>query len=186
MELKKLAQDSPDVALVKNLNEQAFPDNERVSIDALFEFGKDGSMDILGIYSGNVFAGFFVIRRFRHFAYIAYFAVCPEKRSQGIGSAALHLLRAFYSGSQIVVDFESPDETCDNNAQRLRRRQFYYRNGFYETGWYQFYMETEFEIACSDPEFDKPGFDDLIADIHIHAPEFNPHLYRKGSQVSLS
>lgn len=178
MELKKLKPDSPDVALVKKLNDQAFPDHERVSIDALFAFGSDGSMDILGIYDRAEFAGFFVIRTFRNFAYIAYFAVCPEKRSQGIGGNALRLLKEFYSGCQIVVDFEAPDESCENNSQRLRRRSFYYRNGFFATDWYQFYMETEFEIACSDPDFDKSGFDALIADIHARVPDFDPHLYR--------
>lgn len=179
MQLKKLIQHSPDALLAEQLNEQAFPENEHVSLNALYDFGQDGSMDILGIYAEDVFAGFFVIRRFRQFAYIAYFAVCPERRSQGIGSAALGLLRAFYPGCQIVVDFEAPDVNCPNNAQRLRRRDFYYRNGFFQTGWYQFYMETEFEIACSEPDFDKPGFEALNADIHARAPEFDPHLYRR-------
>lgn len=183
MELKKLTPSSPDVALVEQLNMQAFPENERVSIQGLFAFGQDGSMDILGIYAEQEFAGFFVIRKFRNFSYIAYFAICPEKRSRGIGSAALRCLREFYPEQQIVVDFESPDESCANNSQRLRRRSFYYRNGFFETGWYQFYMETEFEIACSDTKFDKAGFDDLIADIHAKAPEFDPHLYRKNGQI---
>ena len=182
MELKKIKRDSPDAALVEKLNNEAFPANERVSINGIFDFGKDGSLDILGIYDVGEFVGFYVIRVFGHFAYIAYFAVCPEKRSQGIGGAALRLLGEYYPERQIVVDFEAPDESCGNNAQRLRRRGFYYRNGFYETGWYQFYMETEFEIACSEPEFDKSGFDELIADIHARAPEFDPHLYRKDNE----
>lgn len=185
MELRKIEQTAPDVLKMAALNEEAFPENERVSIYDLYRFGADGSMDMLGIYNdADEFAGFFVIRKFRHFAYIAYFAVCAEKRSQGIGSTALRLLKAYYPGRQIMVDFESAVPESPNYAERIRRRRFYYRNGFFETGWYQFYMETEFEIACSVPEFDKSGFDALIADIHAHAPDFHPTLYRKDGQAS--
>ncbi len=41
-------------------------------------------------------------------------------------------------------------------------------------------METEFEIACSEPHFDKTEFEGLIAEIHAKAKDFNPKLYRKN------
>ncbi len=179
MELIQLFPDSADISQVKRLNLEAFPDNERVDIDDLFEFGSDGKMDILGIYRDGEFCGFFVIRKSERIAYIAYFAVCAEKRSQGIGGAALRALAESYPGRQIVVDFEALDEVSGNNAQRQRRRDFYYRNGFFETGWFQFYMQTEFEIACISPVFDKDGFEQMIAEIHERAPEFDPHMYKK-------
>ena len=178
MLLKKLSKNDIDVRLIKELNEQAFPDNERVSIDGLFDFGSDGSMDILGIY-GSSFTGFFVIRKFKQIAYIAYFAICPEMRCKGNGSHALKLLKEYYHDRQIVVDFEALDEHHKDNQQRIRRRDFYLRNGFNETGWFQFYMDTEFEIFCSDLNFNKTQFDGMNADIHSKYPDYDPHPYRK-------
>ncbi len=179
MELRKLSRSSDDIPLLEKLNNEAFPDNERVPIPVMFSFSEKNGMDILGIYVNGEFSGFFIIRKLEKCAYIAYFAVCPEKRSKGIGGCALKMLSKYYSGCQIVVDFEAPDENSGNNAQRLRRRAFYYRNGFFPTGYYQYYMDTEFEIACSDKVFNKPAFEAMIADIHEKAPEFDPHLYQK-------
>ncbi|MDE7137862.1 MAG: GNAT family N-acetyltransferase, partial [Ruminococcus sp.] len=131
------------------------------------------------IYTDDEFSGFFIIMRFIKCAYICYFAVCPEKRSKGIGGNALRLLKTYCHDCHIVVDFEAMDKNSENNYQRISRRNFYYRNGFFETGYFQFYMETEFKIACSEPYFDKTEFEGLIAEIHAKAEDFNPQLYRK-------
>ena len=179
MRLVRLFPDSRDIPLVEKLNDEAFPDNERVKISDLFEFGRDGKMEILGIYDVELFCGFFVIRKTGGIAYIAYFAVCPENRSCGIGSKALSLLREHYPDRQIVVDFEACDESSENNSQRVRRRSFYLRNGFVPTGWFQFYMQTEFEIFCSSKDFNKKSLEEMNAEIHERVPEYDPHLYRK-------
>ena len=178
MKLIKLDPDHADIPRVKQINAEAFPDNERVEIDDLFNFGSDGTMDILGIYPDEEIAGFFVILTAERIVYIAYFAVSAEKRSRGMGSAALAALRELYRGRQVVVDFESVLEPDTDTAQRERRRAFYLRNGFYATGWYMFYMDAEFEITSSEAEFDKGAFEQMIADIHARAPMFDPHLYR--------
>ena len=182
MELIELFPDSADISLAEKVNNEAFPDNERVEISDLFEFGKDGKMELLGIYDGGEFCGFFVMRKPERIAYIAYFAVCREKRSHGIGGRALKLLSERYPDRQIVVDFEAPDESCTENAVRLRRREFYYRNGFYPTGWFQFYMQTEFEIACSSEDFDKAALEEMNAELHARYAPYDPHLYRKDNR----
>lgn len=178
-ELIKLSADSADIPKLVDLNNDAFPENERVPVEEMFEFSDLSGTDILGIYTENEFSGFIIVRKAVRCAYIAYFAVCAEKRSHGIGSSVLRLLPDYYPDCQIVVDFEALDDTSENNPQRIRRRNFYYRNGFYETGYYQFYMETEFEIACTNEIFDKSAFENMIAEIHRIVPEFNPQLYKK-------
>lgn len=178
MELKLLAPDSPEIPQIRRINDVSFPDNERVPIDELFRFG---GIDVIGITNNGETAGFLAMRRFADLAYIAYFAIAPEIRSQGIGTAALKALHGFYADCQIAVDIEAPDDKYPNNAQRLSRRGFYMRCGFIPTGWFQFYMDTEFEIFSSVPDFNKTAFEDMNAEIHAKAPEFDPHLYRKGN-----
>ena len=179
MRLITITPDSPDAQLLKALNDEAFPDEERLDADVLFGIAAQGRMDILGIYPEERFAGFFAVRTFGNIIYIAFFAVCPELRSKGLGGKALGALAEHYPGRQIAVDFESVYENCDNLPQRQRRREFYLRNGFHATGWFMSYVNTEFEIVCSDPVFDKTGFEALIADIHAQASEFDPKLYRR-------
>lgn len=180
MNFKKLERNSADVPLLEKLNNQAFPENERIDIDDIFSFSESDGREVIGIYTDNEFSGFIVTMKFRKCVYICYLAICSEKRSKGIGGRSLKMLKEYYPDCQIVVDFEAPDEHSSNNAQRIRRRNFYYRNDFYETGYYQFYMETEFEIACNKPNFDKAEFERLIAEIHSKVPDFNPHLYRRN------
>lgn len=180
MYFKKLDRNSSDIPMLENLNNQAFPENERIEINDMFSFPEKSGREVIGIYTDGKFSGFIITIKFRKCVYICYFAICPEKRSQGIGGQSLKMLKEYYPDCQIVVDFEAPDENSANNPQRIRRRNFYYRNGFFETGYYQFYMQTEFEIACSETDFNKAEFEGLISEIHKVAHDFNPKLYRKN------
>lgn len=182
IQLRIVLQDSPDKFELETINEESFPINERNSIDDLYASGQDGNLDMIGIYADNELVGFFAVRKFRKIRYMAYFAVRSEKRSNGIGSKALQLLKEFYPSSQIVNEFEAPDDKCNNNM-RLRRRDFYLRNGFFETGWYSYYNETEFEIACSDTEFDKQEFEQFITYLNSIVSDHIPSLYRKSNKI---
>lgn len=180
MYFKKLDRNSGDIPMLEKLNNQAFPENERIEINDIFSFSEKSGREVTGIYKDGEFSGFVITIKFMKCVYICYFAICPEKRSRGIGGQALKMLKEYYPDCQIVVDFEALDENSGNNQQRIRRRNFYYRNGFFETGYYQFYMKTEFEIACSEPDFNRAGFEELISEIHKTVPDFNPELYRKN------
>ena len=129
--LRILTQDSPETARLETINEVSFPECERNAISDLFASGRDGNLDMIGIYAGDALAGFFAVRKFRRIRYLAYFAVAPERRSEGIGSAAIRQLKMLYPDCQIVTEFEAPDPV---HEIRRRRRDFYIRNGFYETG----------------------------------------------------
>lgn len=183
MELRRIALDDPDCELVRTLNREAFPPNEMIEIDKLFSDPEERSLVLLGIYREERFAGFCIVRENPDFAYLAYFAVAADCRCQGVGSGALRLLRDYYPGRQVVVECEAPDDKAANQPQRLRRRDFYHRNGFCETGWYMYYMDAEFELLCSEAAFNKPGFDALIAEIHAKVPFFNPVPYRKDTPM---
>ena len=176
MYLEKVPRDSADKIFLDAVNEEAFPENERCSLDDLYKSGKDGNLDMLGIYGSSGITGFLAVRRFGRIRYLAYFAVSSSLRSNGIGSKALRLLKEYYPGTQIVTEFETP---VSGDDIKLRRRDFYLRNGFFETGWYSSYDGTEFTVACSEPDFDKEGFVRFTEYLSTIIPDFIPHLYRK-------
>lgn len=182
IQLKIILQDSPDKSKLESINTESFPINERNSIDDLYASAHDGNLDIIGIYAVNELIGFFAVRKFKMIRYLAYFAVCSQKRSKGIGSKALRMLKKFYFGSQIITEFEAPDYRYENNDIRLRRRNFYLRNGFFETGWYSFYDETEFEIACSEPEFDRQEFENFVIYLSSIVSDHIPKIYLKSEK----
>ena len=159
MNLKKLTSEHTDIPLLNELYIEAFPPNERLlSVEEIFDLTDKVPIDILGIYPDETperFAGFFMTFVHEKFVYLMFFATSAEMRSTGIGSKAIKALVEFYSDKPLIFSYESVFEKSDNSAQRKRRRAFYLRNGFHETGWFVRLNNTEFIIASSEKNLDK-------------------------------
>ena len=188
MILRKLTPDHPDIPAVQTLFEEAFPANERLmSIDEILANADRLPVELLGIYTGETqgdFSGFFLMFNADSFVYLVYFATCPEKRSGGIGSRAINALREYYGDQQILFSYESVYEESDNAEQRERRRRFYLKNGFFETGWFAKMNNTEFILASSKEEFDKETFEGCLK--MITGGQSASELYRRdGAEQSV-
>ena len=172
MRIKAISAESRDLKTLEAINEEAIPANERCALSDMIATGAD----VLSIEEGNKPVGFIAIRHYQNLVYLAYFAVRKDLRSKGIGGRALMSLIKLYPEKQIVAEHESPDIHCSNYATQIRRKEFYLRNGFFETKWHTHYDGTEFEIICSRPDFDADefkAFSDYIATIvsdHIPNP----------------
>ncbi|MBR0451278.1 MAG: GNAT family N-acetyltransferase [Oscillospiraceae bacterium] len=179
IELRPVRQNDPDVRLMQKLNEEAFPEAERVDPDDLYESGKSTNLDVLGIYSSDEFVGFIVTRLYWGIVYLAFLAVRPEVRSKGIGGKALQKLKEYYPGREIIVEFEAPDTDNRDNDIRSRRKGFYLRNGFNPTGWYAFYCGSEFEIASTAEHLNEKRYFALVDYLRSHIKDYDPKIYRK-------
>lgn len=143
-----------------------------MSMDDIFLFASDTNTDVLGIYDGNTPIGFAVILKNAECGYIYFIAVDQRLRSHGYGSAALKKLLNAYAPLQLILDFEEIDPAADNSVQRLRRKQFYLRNGFHETGRYTLLREDRFEVVCSSGPLREVAFRDLLRVLHAHRADF--------------
>lgn len=100
------------------------------------------------------------------------FAVGVSYRSCGYGSEILSRLKELYPAYQIVLDIEAADESAPNLAQRIRRRDFYRRNGYVPTGHYIAYWGMTFEILCSGGDFDLAVYKELVSNIRVEGISF--------------
>lgn len=182
MILKKLTPDHPDVPALKNLFEEAFPVNERpMSMDDLLSIVDKIPCDLLGVYPDedpDTFVGFFFGIRGEAGVYGVYYATDSKLRSTGIGSKAFKAILDYYDDIPFWFSYESPFEESDNAEQRERRRKFYLKNGFYETGWFAKMNGTEFILASSRKEFDKEALVSLMSSI-LPGDQPVPELYRR-------
>ena len=178
MELRKLTIDSPDIRALEEINEEAIPECERNSLRDLMDTGAI----VLGIYiDGPV--GFLVIREYKSILYLAYLAVDSALRSKGIGGRALKELVSNNADHMIVVEYEAPDPFSTDNELKNRRKEFYKRNGFCETGYLTFYDDTEFEIGCAGLEFDADLFGEFTEHLSTIVSDHIPKPYTKPSAI---
>ena len=169
MELRNISADSTDIDVFESINEEAIPENERNSLADLIATGAQ----VIGIYE-DMPAGFMVIRIYKDIVYLAYLAVRRDLRSRGTGSRALAALSGMYEGYQIVVEYEVPADEMS-----IRRKGFYMRAGFHETGWYTFYDDAEFEIACMGKAYDADMFAEFTVHLSALVSDHIPKPYRK-------
>ena len=183
MILKKLTSDHPDVPALKELYEEAFPENERtLSMDDILARLDQMPCDLLGVYpdeTPDTFVGFFFGIRVESSVYGVYYATDPKLRSTGIGSKAFKAILDYYDDMPFWFSYESTFEESDNAEQRERRRNFYLKNGFYETGWFVVVNGTEFIIASSKKEFDKEAFVEFMSGMAAGTGAPVPELYRR-------
>lgn len=183
MILKKFTSDHPDIPALKKLYEEAFPVSERpVSMDDIIANLDQMPCDLLGVYpeeTPDEFAGFFFGIRGENCVYGVYYATRPELRSTGIGGKAFQAILKYYEDIPFWFSYESTFEESDNALQRERRRNFYLRNGFHETGWFAKLNGTEFILASSKEEFDKEAFLKFMSAMAAGTGAPVPELYRR-------
>lgn len=172
LELIRINTNSKDREYFEQINDEAFPLSERMSFDEIFAFASDTNTDVLGIYDGKKPVGFTVLLKNAECGYIYYLVIDSHTRSKGYGSAAIKKMMEVYPGLQLILDFEVIDEKAENNAQRVRRKNFYLRNGFHETGNYTILWDDRFEVVCTGGELKKTALKDLLHVLHEHRPEF--------------
>lgn len=172
LRLVPLRQDCKDRNYFAKINNEAFPPSERISMEDIFCLASDTDTDVLGIYDGDLPVGFTVLVKNNVCGYVYFLAINSRFRSGGYGSAAIQKLLSTYTDLQIVLDFEEVDENAENYEQRARRKKFYLRNGFYETGRYTRIYEERFEVVCSSVPLCAEAFRELIHVLHAHNAKF--------------
>ena len=100
------------------------------------------------IKENTEFLGFFVCAVYEEMVLIDYFAVMSSKRGGGVGTNALKLLSDVYPEYYIFLEIEPENEKASNALQRVRRKNFYLRCGFQETGILWDMYGVPMEVLC--------------------------------------
>lgn len=172
-----ITEKSPYLAAADALAMEAFPPEEYLSPATLADMAKAENFDFLALLDGDSFVGFMVVQTHKEIAYLFFLAIDPSCRAKGYGSRAIETLRKQYPDKKQVVDFEMLDESAANYEQRKKRRKFYLRNGYLETGHFLSYLGVDYEIFCMDEDFVLDDFKELMSTLHIEG--FDPIYFTK-------
>ncbi len=184
MELRPVHGNAPEIALIDEVNKEAFPPGEFMATELQARLCGEGRLELLAVYDGENFAGFTTVFPARRLAYVFFLAIHPSMRSKGYGARVLELIRERYPDRMVVLDIEPLEEGGEDYAIRLRRKQFYLRNGFLESGYHLKYLGLKFEILYAAPgTFDLDEYRSMMMEIRamIHGcgfgnfiPEISP------------
>ena len=162
---------------VNNLAKEAFPPEEYLAPSKLVDMAKSDGFDFWALTDDDQFVGFMVVQLHEELAYLFFLAIDYSCRSKGYGGYALETLRATYPDKKQVVDFEMLDDAASNSEQRKKRRAFYLRNGYKETGFYLSYLGVDYEVFCMEDTFDSEMFKRMMSTLKIEG--FNPEYFSK-------
>lgn len=120
---------------VKKLYNSAFPKEERIPILLLKLLARKNKAKFYGIYDNKKFVGLVYNVYYKDIIFIYYLAIDKESRGQGYGSKVLEFIKQKYNKHRIVLSIEQLDKNSNNYKQRIKRKNFYIKNGFKEANY---------------------------------------------------
>ena len=94
----------------------------------------------------------------RKMIFIMFLAVDESLRTKGYGSAILKEIKNRYPDKKIMVSIELCDDSAPDIEVRKRRKAFYRKNGYGETGYMIKLSGVVQEIMITNGDFDKKEF----------------------------
>jgi len=146
---------------VKAVYLDSFPPNERMPFWMMVAMSKLWNTRFLSFYDNDKLCGFIYFAvQFRQI-FVMFFAVNKELRSKGYGSEILNELQRLYPTKTVTVSIEH--SKTDKTGEQERRKRFYLKNGFKETGYLIRMRGVEQEILVRNGEFSKAKFRAFLA-----------------------
>lgn len=150
-------------AEIKRLYLDAFPREERMPFPMMVAMSKLWNTEFWGFYDGETLCGLTYLAFNGKILFVMFLAVNESLRSKGYGSAILQEIKNRYPGKKIIITIESCDELVPDIEMRKRRKEFYLRNGFKETGYMIKLAGVVQEVIVANGEFEKKEFRSFFA-----------------------
>ncbi len=112
------------------LYKSAFPKYERFPFWYIVKKSLKKQNEFYAIYDKEVFVGMLYTIAFKDIDYIMYFAINTNLRNGGYGSQVLKEWKEISKGKRLILNIEEIDEKASNFEERIRRKNFYLKNGY--------------------------------------------------------
>lgn len=150
-------------AAIKRLYLEAFPKHERMPFPLMVAMSKLWNTQFFGFYDDGIPCGLAYWALNRKMVFVMFLAVDKSLRSKGYGSAILQEIKNRYPNKKTIISIEPCEENAPDIELRKRRKAFYLRNGYKETGYRMRLNGVEQEILITNGEFDKKEFRSFFA-----------------------
>ena len=159
LELKDLKNNKQYYENAKKLYNTAFPPAERIPFVILYRKAKGSNVTFFAVTQGS-----------------------PDARGNGIGSKILSLVKDKFPNCRLVLNIEALDENAENNDERIKRREFYVKNGFFGAGYNVREYSVIYENMCYSKDLIPVSKDEYTALIKAYLGKIMYYFYSKLSE----
>ncbi len=163
---------------IKRIYLEAFPPEERMPFPLMVAMSKLWNTEFWGFYDNGLPCGLIYLATGRDTVFVMFLAVDRPLRSKGYGRAILRQMRARYPDKKMIVSIEPCSGNSPGLALRKRRKAFYLRNGYAETGYQMRLGGVEQEILIANGSFSTREFRLFLALYSFGAA--CPRIWRVG------
>jgi len=149
--------------VIKQIYEDSFSRAERMPFVLMVAMSTLWNTNFFAFYENDKPCGFIYLAKNSRLVFIMFLAVSKDLRSHGYGSRIIDQIKEMFPSKKIIVSIEPCNPALPDNAIRIRRKSFYLRNGFTETGWQMRLNHIEQEILIANGSFNKRQFISFFA-----------------------
>lgn len=144
--------DSQGQSQIKKIYETSFPKSEKFPFWVLKQCAKENNvrLDAIIDHATDKISGMQFLISYDDITYLMYMAIDNKCRNKGFGSLVLRDLILHQANTNILLCIERP--SAKKEDIKVRRKDFYLRNGFYETGCFIEDSGVEYEFLSSSKE----------------------------------
>lgn len=172
MEIRKAT--GRELRKMKKIYLEAFPKKERKPFRMMKQKAGKGEMELLSILDGTELVGLAITVLYRDLVLLDYFAIDRKYRGKNYGSEALGLLKERYEDRRFLLEIELPEEGALNLEDRIRRKNFYLRNGMQEAGIQALVFQVHMEVLTAGKAVSCGEYCGIYE--HIIGPAFLHHV----------
>ena len=164
----------------------AFPKYERLPWWVLRLFTLNKNANLTCYYANGEFCGFTFDVITDSILYLMFFAVKRELRGKGCGSAILKYLKENNPSRAITLNVEIIDPSAENAEERVKRVEFYKKNGCVMTGVKCLLYGVDFNIMLRPISSSCLSDKDTLTELEkIYHTMFDIELYKRVCHPSI-
>ena len=133
--LRPLTQYDHNYAKVIDLYKSAFTTAQHIPTWILRFKLKKGKVGFNVLYANDTWIGLIYTTEYLDIVLVHFLAISESCRSGGYGSKVMDSLKVTHSGKRIVLNIEQLYKKEKNYPQRVKRKDFYEKNGFCSSGY---------------------------------------------------
>lgn len=144
---------------IKEIYHSSFAEEDRMPFGMMIAMSYLWNTDFLAFYDGDTLCGLIYLATIGKQSFVMFFAVDERLRSKGYGSRILDYIQRAHPLNKIIISIEPCNDIhlADIDLRR-KRKDFYLRNGYSETGYLMKLGGKSQEIIIKNGEFNKLKF----------------------------